>query len=292
VTLPLRERPAELPPEEVSRLQALCERLAREAGELVRERSLTAVAVASTKSSVNDVVTAVDREVEELLRARIAAERPGDAVLGEEQGAVAGTTGLTWVVDPIDGTVNFLYGIPSYSVSVAVVAGEPDPRYWTPLAGCVHAVSTGTTWTAGLGRGAFRDGERLRIKDAPPLGQALVSTGFGYTEERRREQAAVLARLLPQVRDIRRIGSAAIDLCLVAEGRLDAHYERGLNPWDVAAGTLVVTEAGGTVQGLAGAPASQAMTVAGPAALVAELGAALEAAGACEVSHQGPESGH
>ena len=140
--------------------------------------------MAATKSSVNDVVTAVDREVEALLRARIAAERPGDAVLGEEEGAVAGTTGLTWVVDPIDGTVNFLYGIPSYSVSVAVVAGEPDPRTWTPLAGCVHAVSTGTTWTAGRGLGAFRDGAPLRIKDAPPLGQALVSTGFGYTEER------------------------------------------------------------------------------------------------------------
>jgi myo-inositol-1(or 4)-monophosphatase len=291
VTLPLRERPAELPPEEIARLQSLCERLAREAGDLVRERSGAVIAVADTKSSVNDVVTAVDREVEELLRARLRAERPGDAFLGEEEGASAGTTGLTWVVDPIDGTVNFLYGIPSYAISVAVVAGEPDPRHWTPLAGCVHAVSLGTTWTAGRGQGAFRDGERLRIKDAPPLGQALVSTGFGYTEERRREQAAVVAQLLPQVRDIRRLGSVAIDLCLVADGRLDAHYERGLNPWDVAAGTLVILEAGGVVQGLAGEPASQAMTVAGPAGLVAELGAALEAAGAGELGHPDGESG-
>ncbi|TRW47141.1 inositol monophosphatase [Georgenia yuyongxinii] len=272
--------PAVLPPEQVADLLALSEALAREAGDLVRQRALAKVTVTDTKSSVNDVVTAVDREVEELLRRRIAAARPQDGVLGEEEGAQAGTSGLTWVVDPIDGTVNFLYGIPSYSVSVAVVLGEPDPQHWTVVAGCVHAVSLGTTWTAGLGMGARRDGEPLRIKEAVPLGQALVSTGFGYTEERRREQAAVVARLLPQVRDIRRIGSVAIDLCLVADGRLDAHYERGLNPWDVAAGTLVVTEAGGVVQGLGGARPSQAMTVAGPAALVGELAAALEDAGA------------
>jgi myo-inositol-1(or 4)-monophosphatase len=272
--------PTVLPQEQVTDLLALCEALAREAGDPVRQRSLATVAVTETKSSVNDVVTAVDREVEELLRRRIAAARPEDGVLGEEEGARAGTSGLTWVVDPIDGTVNFLYGIPSYCVSVAVVSGEPDPQHWTVVAGCVHAVSMGTTWTAGLGMGARRDGEPLRIKEAVPLGQALVSTGFGYTEERRREQAAVVARLLPQVRDIRRLGSVAIDLCLVADGRLDAHYERGLNPWDVAAGTLVVTEAGGVVQGLAGARPSMAMTVAGPAALVGELAAALEAAGA------------
>ncbi|WP_240645823.1 inositol monophosphatase family protein [Georgenia sp. SYP-B2076] len=266
-------------PDGIEELMALCERLAREAGDHVRAAG-SGVAVAGTKTSVNDVVTAVDREVEQLLRTRIAQARPGDAFLGEEDGAVAGTTGLTWVVDPIDGTVNFLYGIPSYSVSVAVVSGAPDPRTWTVLAGCVHAVTAGTTWSAGRGLGAWRDGERLRIKDAVPLGQALVSTGFGYTEERRREQAGIVAQILPQVRDIRRIGSVAIDLCLVADGRLDAHYERGLNAWDVAAGTLVVTEAGGTVEGLSGLPASKAMTVAGAAPLVAELTAALEAAGA------------
>ncbi|MFH5823044.1 inositol monophosphatase family protein [Georgenia sp. AZ-5] len=272
--------PAGVTPGLVAELKALCESLAREAGELVRARSVDTVAVAATKTSVNDVVTAVDTEVEQLLRSRISQARPDDGVLGEEEGSVVGTSGLTWVVDPIDGTVNFLYGLPSYSVSVAVVAGDPVPERWTPLAGCVHAVRQGTSWSAGLGEGAWRDGARVRIKDAVPLGQALVSTGFGYTVERRREQAAVIAQLLPQVRDIRRIGSVAIDLCLVAEGRLDAHYERGLNPWDVAAGSLVVTEAGGVLSGLRGRPASTAMTVAGPAGLVAELAAALEAAGA------------
>lgn len=264
----------------VGALMALCEGLAREAGDVVRARATAHVEVAATKSSVNDVVTAVDREVEALLRTRLTAARPDDGFLGEEDGYVPGTSGLTWVIDPVDGTVNFVYGIPAYSVSVAVVRGEPDPRTWTALAGCVHAVPSGTTWTAGHGRGARRDGVELRIGPDVPLGQALVGTGFGYTVERRVEQAAVLAQVLARVRDIRRIGSAAIDLCLVADGALDAYYERGLNPWDMAAGSLVVLEAGGAVRGLAGTPASPAMTVAGPVGLVGELVTVLEDAGA------------
>jgi myo-inositol-1(or 4)-monophosphatase len=261
-------------------LMALSEELARAAGDHVRARTGDHGGVARTKSSAVDVVTAVDEEVEVLLRERIAAARPDDGVLGEEEGVVAGTSGLTWVVDPVDGTVNFLYGIPAYAVSVAVVSGGADPLTWTLQAGCVHAVAGGTTWTAGRGIGAWRDGERLGPRPAPPLAQALVGTGFGYTVEERTREAAVVARLLPDVRDIRRIGSAAIDLCLVADGRLDAYYESGLNPWDMAAGSLVVAEAGGVVQGLDGGPASGAMTVAGPGALVDELAAALRRAGA------------
>ncbi|GAA4286095.1 inositol monophosphatase family protein [Georgenia daeguensis] len=261
-------------------LMALSEELARAAGDHVRARTGDHGGVARTKSSAVDVVTAVDEEVEVLLRERIAAARPDDGVLGEEEGVSAGTSGLTWVVDPVDGTVNFLYGIPAYAVSVAVVSGGADPLTWTLQAGCVHAVAGGTTWTAGRGLGAWRDGERLGPRSAPPLAEALVGTGFGYTVEERTREAAVVARLLPDVRDIRRIGSAAIDLCLVADGRLDAYYESGLNPWDMAAGSLVVAEAGGVVQGLDGGPASAAMTVAGPGALVDELAAALRRAGA------------
>ncbi len=264
----------------VPELITLCEELAREAGAVARTRAAGGVEVAATKSSATDVVTAVDREVEQLLRTRLADLRPQDGFLGEEDGHESGTSGLTWVIDPIDGTVNFLYGIPAWAVSVAVVRGEPDPRTWTALAGCVHAVPTGTTWTAGRGHGAWRNGTRLRSRVAVALGQALVGTGFGYTAERRAEQAAVVARLLPRVRDIRRFGSAAIDLCLVADGTLDAYYERGLNPWDMAAGALVVGEAGGAVRGLRGAPASGDMVVAGPGDLVEEIVRVLEETGA------------
>lgn len=264
----------------VPELIALCEELAREAGDVARTRASAGVEVAATKSSDTDVVTAVDREVEQLLRGRLAELRPQDGFLGEEDGHEPGTSGLTWVIDPIDGTVNFLYGIPAWAVSVAVVRGEPDPRTWTALAGCVHAVPTATTWTAGRGHGAWRDGARLRPREDVALGQALVGTGFGYTTRRRTEQAAVVAEVLPQVRDIRRLGSAAIDLCLVADGTLDAYYERGLNPWDMAAGALVVGEAGGAVRGLRGQPASGDMVVAGPAGVVDALTRVLEEAGA------------
>lgn len=265
----------------VPELVELAERVARRAGAVVAERRRGVVDVAATKSSVNDVVTAVDEESERIVREEIARARPDDAVLGEEGGATAGASGLTWVVDPIDGTVNYLYGLDSYSVSVAVVAGEPDPERWDLLAGCVHAPAMGVTWRAGRGHGAWRNDERMPLLgDGPVLEQSLVGTGFGYTVAERTAEAAVLAQVLPQVRDIRRLGSCAVDLCLVAEGRMDAYYESGLNPWDMAAGALVVAESGGVVRGLRGRGPSGEMTVAGPARLVGELGAALQRAGA------------
>lgn len=236
--------------------------------------------VAATKSSEVDPVTVMDRASEDLLRELIAAERPADAILGEEGDDVAGTSGLTWVLDPIDGTVNYLYGVASWAVSVAVVAGPPDPASWTVLAGCVHSVADGRTWSAGLGEGATRDGAPIRVGAAASLGTSLVGTGFGYDAGRRAHQAQVLARVLPKIRDIRRLGSAAIDLCLLADGSIDLYYERGLNPWDMAAGAVVATEAGAVVTGLRGAPAGQAMTVAGPRRLVEELAEILEAADA------------
>jgi myo-inositol-1(or 4)-monophosphatase len=267
-------------PAEVRALTELAERLARSAGDLIRATSPERVQVAATKSSDVDPVTAMDLASETHLRAMLAEHRPHDGVLGEEHGLEPGTSGLTWVLDPIDGTVNYLYGVPAFAVSVGVVAGDPDPGRWTPVAGCVHAVADGRTYTAGRGQGAFRDGRRLEVNPARPLATSLIGTGFGYRAERRRAQGRVLAALLPQVRDIRRIGSAALDLCRVAEGSLDAHYERGLNPWDLAAGQIIAIEAGAQVSGLRGRPAGIEMSVVGPAATVRELAALLADLGA------------
>lgn len=264
----------------VADLRDLAERLAREAGELVRSGRPDRVEVAATKSTATDVVTRMDADSEALLRRGIAAARPDDAILGEEEGASAGTSGVTWVIDPVDGTVNYLYGVASYAVSVAAVVGPPDPLEWTVLAGAVHSVVDDRTWTAGLGAGATLDGRPVHVNAETDLGQCLVGTGFGYDADRRRAQARVLLDVLPQVRDIRRLGSAAIDLCLVATGELDLYYERGLNPWDMAAGALVAHEAGALVTGLRGRTADREMTVAGPPEAVARLVRLLEDAGA------------
>ena len=266
---------------DTAELMALAERAARAAGELVREATGRRVQVEDTKSSPTDVVTATDRDAEALLRDLLAQERPGDAILGEEGTASAGDTGLTWVVDPIDGTVNFLYGIPLYAVSVAVVEGDPaTPGAWAPVAGCVLNAATGEAWTAGRGLGAFVDGVRLRSRPAPELEAALVGTGFGYRAERRRAQARVAADLLPRVRDLRRLGVSSIDLCYVASGRLDAYYERGLHVWDFAAALLVATESGVVVRGAAGGPPSGELLVAARPPLADVLGAELDRLGA------------
>jgi myo-inositol-1(or 4)-monophosphatase len=262
-------------------LMALAERAARAAGALVQEATSRRVLVEDTKSSPTDVVTATDRDAEALLRDLLSRERPGDAILGEEAGSSGGDTGLTWVVDPIDGTVNFLYGIPLYAVSVAVVEGDPaTPGAWEPVAGCVLNAATGEAWTAGRGLGSFVDGVRLRSRPVPGLEGALVGTGFGYRAERRRAQARVAADLLPRVRDLRRMGVASIDLCHVAAGRYDAYYERGLNVWDFAAGWLVATESGVVVRGPGGGPPSGELLVAARPPLVDVLAAELDRLGA------------
>lgn len=268
--------PVDLTERLVGELQELAESAARQAGELVHGRRPDRLEV-GTKSSPTDVVTQMDTAAEELLRGLICAARPQDGLLGEESGLQPGTSGLTWVVDPIDGTVNYLYGMTAYAVSVAVVIGDPTVEgAWSTVAGCVHSPADGGTWTAGLGRGAFLNGRRLQMAEPPALPAALVATGFGYRAARRREQARVLASLLPQIRDIRRVGCAALDLCLLATGRLDAYYERGVNSWDIAAGRLVVTEAGGQVRGLGAAPPSRDMVIAGRRPLVDDLADVLE----------------
>ncbi len=216
----------------------LARTVALEAAGLVRHQRRDGVAVADTKTSPTDIVTAVDRAAEELIQRRLLEARPGDGVLGEEGASTESTTGVTWVVDPIDGTVNFLYGIPQYAVSIAaVVDGES-------LAGVVTNVATGECFTAVRGEGAWCDDVPLAVREAGPLSQALVGTGFSYEREVRALQAQAVARLLGHVRDVRRLGSAALDLCYVGAGRLDAYVEEGLNPWDMAAGGLVATEAG------------------------------------------------
>ncbi len=258
-------------------LRALARSLAVQAGDLVQRDRPARVEVAATKSSPTDVVTQMDRAAEQLIRSRLAVERPDDGILGEEAGLRSGSSGLTWVVDPIDGTANYLYGIPFYAVSVAVVTGDPQrPGRWSAVAGCVHNPATGHTWSAAAGLGADLDGAALLAPLPPLLERALVGTGFGYRPQRRRAQARVAAELLPRVRDLRRIGSAAIDLCMVASGWLDAYYERGLNPWDLAAGALVATESGAVVRGLRTAPPSEQMVVAARRPLVDLLAAELE----------------
>ncbi|MFC5379746.1 inositol monophosphatase family protein [Aquipuribacter nitratireducens] len=273
-------------------LRALARRLAAETGDLLREHRRAVagdVAVARTKSSGTDVVTAADEAAEALLRERLAELRPDDAVLGEEGGASEGRSGLTWVLDPLDGTVNYLYGIGAYAVSVAVVAGPGDPAVWQPLAGAVHDVARDETFSAAAGHGADLDGAPLRTSGCTDLEVCLLGTGFSYRPEVRDEQARLLAHLLPRVRDVRRIGSAALDLCAVGAGRLDAYVERELNPWDHAAGALVVAEAGGTVHGPDGGRPSRELVVAAAPGVAHALDVLLrEAEAATGVRAAGP----
>ncbi|MGI8536369.1 MAG: inositol monophosphatase family protein [Mycobacteriales bacterium] len=229
--------------------------LARRAGALALSMR-EGIEQESTKSSPTDVVTAADRASEALLVTGIRAARPGDGILGEEGASDDGTTGVRWVVDPIDGTVNYLYGIAQWAVSIGV---EVDG---VVQSGVVFNPAADELFTAVRGGGAFLDGAPLRCSAVGELSQALVATGFGYDARRRAAQALVLPELLPACRDIRRMGAGALDLCAVAVGRLDAYYEQGLSPWDLAAGGLIATEAGARVEGLRGAAPGAAMVLA------------------------------
>ncbi|MCU1635583.1 MAG: inositol monophosphatase [Cryobacterium sp.] len=228
-------------------LLTLAQATAVAAGELALLRRSEGVEVAASKSAPEDIVTHADRETEGLIRRMLAQARPDDGFLGEESDPTPGSSGLTWVVDPIDGTVNFLYGIPAWAISIAVVEGDPDPATWNTLAGVVLNPVTGEMFTASAGGGSFLGSERLAVKTDVELPLALLGTGFSYSASRRVRQARVVEGLIGRVRDIRRIGSAALDLCSVAAGRLDLYYERGLNPWDQAAGALIAREAGARV---------------------------------------------
>jgi len=245
-----------------SDLAELAAEVARAAGALLLARAGSALAV-TTKSSGTDPVTEADRAAEALLVDALLRARPDDGLLGEEGADRAGTTGLRWVVDPLDGTVNYLYGLPGWTVSVACEQREGDG--WRGIAGAVHHPPADETFRAWRGGGAWSGERRLGVNDPVALDRALVATGFGYLPEVRARQAAVAAALLPRVRDLRRIGSAALDLCLVAAGRVDAYYEDSCSRWDWAAGAVVASEAGAVVTPLASPEGAVGALAAGPA---------------------------
>jgi myo-inositol-1(or 4)-monophosphatase len=239
-------------------LRSVAEALAGEAAEFVRRRRAEVFGAdadrriddaVQSKTTPTDPVTIVDTDAERLLRDRLAQLRSGDPILGEEGGGPAGAGALdgtvTWVLDPIDGTVNFVYGIPAYAVSVAAQVDGVS------VAGAVADVVAGRVYSAAAGQGARVTDQngthRLQCTAVDDLSMALLGTGFGYSPQRRTVQATLLAGMLPMVRDVRRIGSAALDLCMVAAGRLDAYYEHGLHVWDCAAGALIAAEAGARV---------------------------------------------
>jgi len=251
-------------------LLAIAVRIARDAAATARRMRAEAITDVQTKTTGTDVVTAADRAVERQVVAALRAQRPGDGVLGEEYGGRATQQGtVRWILDPIDGTVNYLYGLPQYAVSLAAEADG------VVVAGVVRNAATGDEWTATLGGGAWRGGRRLSGSVRTTLDQTLLATGFGYDAARRAHQGAALAGLITRVRDIRRFGAASLDLCMAAEGMVDAYFEKGLNPWDHAAGGLVATEAGLRVAGLDGDPASERMLIAAPPALFGALHDAL-----------------
>ena len=223
-------------------LERLAVEVATEAGRLIVEQRPAGLGVEKTKSSATDVVTVMDQRAQDLIRTRLRAARPDDGFLGEEESEEAGTSGVRWVIDPIDGTVNFLYGLPQYAVSIAAEwRGEV-------VAGVVVNAATGVEYVAHVSSGgtaeATRDGRPIGVRGPAPLSQRLVATGFSYDASLRELQAQALVRLLPRVRDIRRLGSCALDLCHVAEGSVDAYVEEGVNLWDHAAGALVARAAG------------------------------------------------
>ena len=229
-------------------LRALAEDVAREAGAQLLEAFAGPVIGLSTKSTPTDLVSDADEAAQELIFSRLLAARPDDGLMGEEGGDREGTSGLRWVVDPLDGTSNFLYRLPQWAVSIAVEDADGG------VAGAVYDPPRDQMWSATRGGKALLDGETVTGSDREELGKALISTGFGYDAEVRRAQAAIVADLLPDVRDIRRFGAAALDLAWCAAGRYDAFFERGVHHWDVAAGALLCECAGLVVEPLAPAP--------------------------------------
>jgi len=224
-----------------------------------------------TKSTLTDLVTAFDRSAEATIVAGISQSRPADAIVGEEGTERPGTSGVSWYVDPIDGTTNFVYDLPLWSTSIAAADGDGM------LVGAVYAPALGELFAATRGRGATLGGVPISCSDRSELGLALVATGFAYAAARRREQALVLSSVIGNVRDVRRLGSAALDLCYVAAGRFDAYYETGLSPWDSAAGELIAREAGCRTGDHHGGPPRPAELLAATPAIFEDLQALLAA---------------
>jgi myo-inositol-1(or 4)-monophosphatase len=268
---------------EPAELRKVAEHLAVEAADFVRRRRTEVFpaggragsSVVRAKTTPTDPVTVVDTETERLLRDRLAQLRPGDAVLGEEEGGTAQVAAgrPVWVLDPIDGTVNFVYGLGAYAVSVGVQIDGVS------VAGAVANAATGEVYSAARGQGAtLADADScvtLHCNEITELPMALVGTGFAYDREHRRRQADVLTDLLAEIRDIRRVGSCALDLCMVAAGRLDAYFESGVHLWDWAAGALIAAEAGAVLR----LPDSDDLVIAAAPGIAGALTAHLERAG-------------
>jgi len=241
---PPADSPADLPADPAA-LADLALRTAVAAADMVRERRAEGFGV-TTKSTDTDLVTDLDKASDVMIRRLLLEARPDDGLLTEEDAEHAGSTGIVWVVDPIDGTTNFVYGHHPYAVSIgAAVDGRP-------VAGAIVEISTDDRYHAWLGGGSFHGGRRLQLGEPPELDRALVATGFAYDPARREAQAAVVARIVGRIRDVRRLGAAAFDLCSVAAGRIDAYYEHGLNAWDLCAGEIIASEAGAAVEHIAG----------------------------------------
>jgi myo-inositol-1(or 4)-monophosphatase len=259
-----------------SELLALGVRLAAEASAMLLEGLGRARASVDTKSTGTDMVTEMDKASERLIVDGLSAARPDDAIVGEEGTDRPGTSGVRWVVDPLDGTTNYLYGHAGFAVSIGVQIDG------VPVAGVVDDPLHRDVFTATAGGGAFRNGHPIVVSSETRLSHALVATGFSYHPSRREQQASVLTRVVPKLRDIRRMGSASVDLCSVACGRADAYFERGLQPWDHAAGALIAREAGALVSHLHGGPEDEDFILAAPPALYGPLQALLTDAGAAD----------
>jgi myo-inositol-1(or 4)-monophosphatase len=248
-------------------LREIAEAVAREAGHQLRAAFAGPRVNVTAKSSPTDLVSEADHAAERLIRDRLRAARPEDGFLGEEGGDAEGSSGLRWVVDPLDGTINFLFGIPQWAVSIAC-----EDEHGT-LTGVIYDPMRDELWTAERDGPALLDGAPIQGSDRSELATTMVATGFGYDAEVRAYQAEVLARLLPQVRDIRRFGSAALDLAWTAAARYDAFYERGLNAWDLAAGELLCQRAGLAIRALEPSPPAAAGVLVAPPSLVDALAA-------------------
>ncbi len=261
-------------PADLADLADLAEEAARAAADVLAEAIDRGRASVSTKSSATDMVTEMDRAAEQLIVERLLGSRPHDGVLGEEGSDRAGSSGVRWVIDPLDGTTNYVYRHPGVAVSIAAEVNG------VVQAGVVIDVFTGDGFRAVRGGGATRNRQPISVSDETDLGRALVATGFGYQPDQRRHQGRVLGRILGRIRDVRRMGSAALDLCSVACGRVDAYYELSLSRWDFAAGALIAAEAGALVLDLHGEPPEQAPLLAAPPALAEPLRQLLLSAGA------------
>ena len=228
----------------IAELLELAKRVGREAGELLQKRPTTFEV--STKTSAIDVVTQMDSQSETHIVSEILKARPNDGIIGEEGSERTSKSGITWVIDPLDGTVNYLYGLPGWNVSIAAKDSEGV------VVGVVVAPTINSTWYASRGGGAFLNEQPIKCNDVVELNRALIATGFAYDLDARPAQLAQLSELLNRIRDIRRNGAAAVDLCHVAMGALDGYFEKGLQEWDLAAGGLIASEAGAKVTTVAG----------------------------------------